>query len=173
MTAESAYYIVTTVAFPVAAAWALLQWYGSVRQRKIELRWRQAEAAWRLMDVVFEDAQAKIAFELIDGELDAVDLPGGGKAAVGPGDVLAALAIEPEDASPRARAIRYAFNCMLYAMDRLEGAIESRYVLASDVASPTAYYAGVLRGLGAPFERYARHVGYDRALALLARYPGA
>jgi hypothetical protein len=171
MTAETTYYIMATVAFPAAAAWALLQWYGSVRQRKAELRWQQAEAAWRLMDTVFEDAQATIAFELIDGELDAIGLPGGGKAAIDPGDVPAALSIDPEDKSEKARAIRHAFDCMLYALARLEGAITSGYVRAEDVASPTAYYAGLLRRLGPPFERYARHVGYDRALALLARYP--
>jgi hypothetical protein len=172
MTAENAYYVMATVALPIAAAWALLQWYGAVRQRKAELRWRQAEAAWRLMDTVFDDAHATVAFELVDGERDAVELPEGGRAAVGAGDVLAALALDPVDGSPRARAIRYAFDCMLYALSRLEGAIASGYVRAEDVASPTAYYARLLRGLGAPFERYVRHVGYDRALALLARYPG-
>jgi len=171
MTMEGAYYAMATIALPVAAAWALLQWYGSVRQRKAELRWRQAEAAWRLMDTVFDDAQVTVALELVDGERDAIGLPGGNEVAAGRGDVLAALALDPQDASPRARAIRHAFDCMLYALARLEGAIVSGYVRAEDVSSPTEYYARLLRGLGAPFERYARHVGYERALALLARYP--
>lgn len=169
MSPESAYHVMATIAFPVAAGWALLQWYGAIHQRKEELRWKRAEAAWKLMDGVFENPHATIACELIDGERNSIDVPGGKAEPVSAEDVPRALDLADEDVSPKARAIRYAFNCLLYALDRLESAIASGYVLEGDVESPTRYYARLLRGLGPRLEQYARDVGYVRALALISR----
>ena len=169
MTPQDAYHVMATIAFPAAAAWALVQWWVAVRHRKAELRWKRAEAAWKLMDDVFEDADATLAFELVDGERSTIPLPGGGEAPVAPDDIARALALGAVDDSAGARAIRYAFNCMLYALDRLEGAIASGYVVESDVDSPTRYYARILRRQGPLLERYARDVGYQRAWALVDR----
>ena len=175
MTPQDTYHLMATIAFPAAALWALVQWYQSIRQRREELRWKRAEAAWRLMDEVFNDPQVAIAFDLVDGETSSIEVPGGGVEPVSAADIATALDPGNVDGTPRARAIRDAFNCVLYSLDRLEGAIQSGYVLEEDVDAPTRYYARLLRGIGPGMRRYATEVGYDRALALilrLGRQPG-
>lgn len=169
MKPEDAYYLMTTIAFPIGAVWALLQWYAAVKQRKGELRWKQAEAAWKLMDEVFEHPDTRIALDLIDGELDSIDVPGIGEVPVTRDDALKALDLDDPDHSPAARMIRNSFNAVLYAFDRLETAISSGYILEEDARSPTLYYSRLLYALWSVLEPYARAVGYDRSLSLISR----
>ena len=132
MTPQDTYHLMATIAFPAAALWALVQWYQSIRQRREELRWKRAEAAWRLMDEVFNDPQVAIAFDLVDGETSSIEVPGGGVEPVSAADIATALDPANVDGTPRARAIRDAFNCVLYSLDRLEGAIAFRRFVAPD-----------------------------------------
>lgn len=168
-TAENVYYSATAVSLFFAGVWALVQWGASIRQRSRELKWRQAEAAWQLLDKVFEDQVALLAFELIDGERDTVDVPGKGPVAVSRDVMLSAL--RPTDETPTGAEpmIRYAFNSALYAMDRLESAIISGYVREEDIVSPTAYYARLFHGVWPELVPYAESAGYYRALALIHR----
>lgn len=169
MTPENIYYIAAAFALPVGAGWALLQWRAAVRQRDRELRWRQAEAAWQLLDKIFEDPIAGLAFELIDGERDEVDVPGGGTVHVSEQEMLSALDGNCQTGSAAGPTIRYAFNSVLYALDRLETAIASGYVREEDVISPTAYYTRLFYRIWPQLLPYAESAGYHRALALVFR----
>ncbi len=169
MTTEEIYYIIASAALPIAAGWALVQWMASLRLRRRELRWRQAEAAWQLLDKIFEDPAAVLAFELIDDERDTVDVPGRGSVYVSREDMLSAFDVDAPLQSAATPQIRYSFNSILYAFDRLETAIASKYVLEEDVVSPTAYYAELFYKIWPQITPYAENAGYYRALTLIHR----
>jgi len=168
MSPESIYYLVAAVALPVAASSALFQWRASVGQRKREFRWQQSEAAWKLLDKVFEDEASLIAQELIDGERHTVEVAGQGTVYVSREDMLKALDTD-DDSTGAASVVRYAFNSFLYGLERLESAVISGYVLEEDVASPTAYYARLLYEIDETLRPYAESAGYHRALNLITR----
>lgn len=167
---EALYYLVATIAFPFAAGWAILQWKDAVRQRKRQLRWDQAEAAWKILDKTFEDPESRIAYELIDNERDTIDLPGPRTVKVTLESVKKALDLKLQDNSAESLVIRYAFNCVLYNFERLEAAIVSGYVLEEDVCVPTKYYSKQLKCLRRELNPYAKEVGYKGALRLIDRF---
>lgn len=170
MIAEQAYYWMATFALPVAAGWALVTWGYSIGERRQQLRWQQAEAAWKSLDKTFEDPETRIAFQVIDAELDVIEIPGEGPVEITLEEAMTALDPVNPPNTMQARLIRHSFDAVLYAMDRLAIAIESGYVLEEDVLSPTTYYARRLHELREHVYPYASSTGYERALRLIERF---
>jgi len=170
MTAEDFYHIVAAVAGPIGAAWALIQWYLTVEQRKTDLRWKQAEAAWKLIDSVYEDLYVTTALRIIDGEVTSLDIPDAGKCSVDIDAVDKALDLQKLDYSEECRHIRHCFDCLLYAFERIEMAIASDYVRMQDIKSPTRYYSVKLYNLWPIIEPYGKATGYIGALHLIERF---
>lgn len=72
--AETGAYFVASVGGPIAAIWAFIQWRDSIKQRKLEHRWRQAEVGRQIVAQLFDDdSDAGAALEILDGERDHVD----------------------------------------------------------------------------------------------------
>jgi hypothetical protein len=170
MTPENFYYLVASVTAPIAGVWALWQWTRSRLQRKAELRWRMAEAAWRLLDKVFDDPEVTLALQTLDGESDPIELSELGSTPVSLADLLRALDLDKPDSSAMARVLRRSMDAVLYGFERLDQAIQSRYILKEDILSPTRYYARLLYAQRSSIFPYASHVGYQGALCIIADF---
>lgn len=170
MTSEEIYYLSASVAIPVGAAWALIQWHISTSQKKSELRWKKSEAAWGLLDKIFEASDVRIALQTLDNEIDAIELQDGSTITVTIDDVVQALNFTSPTSSPKFRIIRNSVDSVLYALERLEQAIESKYILEKDILSPTKYYACLIYKHSEVFFHYADNIGYQKAIKLIERF---
>lgn len=153
---------------------AIWQWNKAVAQRKDELRWKRAEAAWKLTDEIHEDPDCAMALQLVDGECEPLEHPDGTRDDVSLEDAMKALDLKTESTSSKSRSIRKSFDSLLYALQRMESAVKTGYILDEDISSVTVYYAGLLHAeaLWPLLETYARRIGYNDATRLIARLAG-
>jgi hypothetical protein len=63
------------------------------------------------------------------------------------------------------------FDSLLYALQRLESAVQTRYILEEDISSSTIYYARLLHSdaLWPLLEKYAGSIGFHGATNLISR----
>lgn len=166
--AETAAYLVAAVGGPIAAFWALIQWRDSIRQRKLEHRWRQAEVGRQLINQLFDDdSEAGAALEILDGERDQLDMPDGSVVSVSADDIRKALATA-SDKFAKSRQIRRSFDALFYHLERFQHMIDIELVTRADILKPTQYYCQRLMPLSSVIDGYLREVGYTKALALIS-----
>jgi hypothetical protein len=151
------------------AGWALYQWRDSLTQRRLDFRWKQAEAAHHLMDRVFEDPPTGFALEMIDGERDEFEIGPDKRIRVDTQVIRRALHING-DQDGAGRFIRHCFDSLLYNLERLEHSINVGLVEFSDVSTPTSYYVRLLGSYRQELVPYAEKIGFTRALRFLRRF---
>jgi len=166
----------TTAALGVWGAFA------SLRQRRIEHRWKQAELGKTILDELFADAFARDACYMLDvvrrryPALEAKDKT------VSREEVLAALRLAQQRAERRARQpalddlsdkhifICDCFDVFFYRLNRLEHFIETGLVRFDDVITPLEYYAERIRPDRDVFTTHMMFFQHERAVKLLRRY---
>jgi hypothetical protein len=112
--------------------------------RKAELE--SAKLAWELANYLHESDVASNALELIDGETFEVKTEQHGDHEVTDNDLRAALAADPNRpaANKKEAAIRYTFDSMFYALDRIRLAMNAKLISKDDLSSATLYYCNKL-----------------------------
>ena len=160
---------ITMVAAVVGGPWALFQWRDTLAQRKREFRWKQAEAAYKLMDQVFDDEHTGDALLMIDGEKDEFEIAPGERVRVDAKAIERALGFDGHTTAVD-RFIRHRFDSLLYDLERLEHSLEVGLVELSDITTPTSYYVERLAPFRERIVPYAQKIGFNRALNLLNRF---
>ncbi|MGA9420313.1 MAG: hypothetical protein WBV40_14295 [Candidatus Cybelea sp.] len=137
----------------VAFALAMWQYRGSVAQTVRDFRWKQAEKANELGDLLLT-GKAIEALNMIDYKSRTYKVPRTGEVmSITTDEALKALqrtsddlAVAPEDsATKKAVFIRDCFDDLLNKLDRIYSLIEIKYVLWLDIAVVLRYYLEKLR----------------------------
>ena len=138
--------IISTAGFLIIS---LLKWQGALKQQTQAFmeqtrrtRLESAKLAWNLANYLHESPVSSTALELIDGEASKVETPQHGKHDVTDSDLRSALASDPDRpaSSEKDAAIRYAFDSMFFALDRLRSAMHTGLISKDDLSSATMYY---------------------------------
>src|SRR5262249_36556170 len=126
------------LATAIAAVVAALKFWSELRlgrqQRERDLRWKQAEAAKALNDEMLEDAESKLALEMLDYTGRSFTFPSGRSAVVTPEDLRQALDPANTATVDTLADIRYCFDRLIYYFATLQHYIKSTLILPDDVA---------------------------------------
>ncbi len=124
----------------VALIVSLSKWRTALREQTRRYRLESARMAWKLANSLHEEPIASNALELIDSETSRVSTPNHGEHEVTDEDIKSALSVDSHDPTEKAAAIRYTFDSMFYALDRLRSAMEAGLINLDDISSATIYY---------------------------------
>lgn len=167
---QAAALCVATIGGPITAALAILQAWANRKQRKRDLRWKQAELARELSEEVWKTAYSRCALEMIDSPGRAFTLREEKSIVIKESDMLAALTVDAEPSDKRSVFIRDSFDELFYFLERFEHCIRVGLITFEDVRFPWEYYAGVLARYKGTAVQYNRFLHYERALAFLDRF---
>jgi hypothetical protein len=138
-------------------------------QRKLELRWKQAEAAKKMLDEMLSDPAAQAAMTMLDwNDLD-FEIKPGVKAKIWEEDYMRALRTENLDFSDKEAYIRRCFDNLFYYMAMMEHYIKSGLVLLEDVVFPLDYYLAIMNRNRDTFDTFLERYGQTRTLDFMAR----
>lgn len=168
-----------TFAALFAAIAALVQGAWALRERRRELRWKQAELARVLMDEWFGREPSNTALVMIDegnGRYGSKDL---GAYDVNAGDVRSALAItgsgdhaHATNSSDKDRFLRICFDALFFQFERAQHSIDIGVVRRKDMEVPTGYYVRRLATFASEVERYLEFSELLRARKFLRSFRG-
>jgi hypothetical protein len=128
---------------------SLRKWQNTLEQQTMAFkeqarraRLESARIAWELANSLHESPAASNALELLDGEAARVETPQHGAHDVSEDDVRSALTSGLDQPAPNEKvaAIRFAFDSMFYALDRLRSATKAGLISQDDLSSATIYY---------------------------------
>ena len=150
---------------------ALQQWIASIRLRRRELRWKQAEQGKRLFDEIIANPESARALLMIDSK-ERTYLREAGAIHLTHHSVLAALSADHPTEDQL--FVRDAFDQLFYLLDRARQFRDAGLVKDADVRIPASYYAGRMarRGAKGTYEAYLASTGYNDLLTFLTRLPG-
>jgi hypothetical protein len=166
----------------VTALMAVVTAMGTLRQRRREHRWRQAELGKRVLDELFADPFSRDACYMLDVERRQYPALRGADTTVSFAEVRDALRLARErvqlqkrlsasdDLSPKHIFICDCFDVLFYRLNRLEHFIENKLVRFGDVVTPLEYYAKRIQPYRQEFEDHMGAFQHDRAVKLLERY---
>ena len=142
-------------------------------QRKIELRWKQANLAMDLLDSMWSDTQAFDALRMVDWDERTYQIRKDQEARIDVAEVEFSLDVQNNnDLSPEGIYIRESFDRLFYHMGRIERSVRTNLIVFDDVRGPLDYYVPMLRSrYGRVLEPYMRQLGFKDAIALLDRIP--
>jgi hypothetical protein len=170
ITVQNLLHLGQLIAIVVGAIWGFKKWNTAQTQRKEEFEWRRAELAWRLTDKIHEAPDVLPALQLLDHETDKIAI-GAKTVTVTDADIANALEVtergEFPDHSDKGRAIRAAFDALLYSFERVEHAKCLNLITRQEIFAPTKYYARLM-AKNRLYEKYANHIGYAHAWALIS-----
>lgn len=163
--------LTNTVAVVMTAATvivSLLKWQQALSEQTRRVKLESARLAWKLANALHEDPLASNALELLDGEAARVKTrQHGTHNAITNTDLRSALSVDTHDPSERAAAIRYAFDSMFYALDRLRSAKESGLIARKDMSAATIYYCKRLVTTHSFVLAYGARYGYSSTVAFV------
>jgi hypothetical protein len=159
----------------LVAAWkAILELRRSNDQRRVDLRWRQAEMAKRCLDELLGNREAHAALKMLDWDGLSYEWSGGTTQPITHEKRRAALRTEntffpPGDDGP---FVRDAYDALFDGLERLEQFVRIELIRFEDVAEALQYY---VEKLGRPgerevVERFLETYGFSFAIAFLARF---
>jgi hypothetical protein len=138
----------------------------------MELRWKRAELARKLLDDVFADDDAAQGFYMLDGlnypykdwKNEAID--------VEPEDIRATLnkALATQQLDDKEARVLFCLDSVLYFLNRIGNPLTSKLILFEDIATPCEYYVGLIAQHKRAFSQYALSVGYRDLLGFFERF---
>jgi hypothetical protein len=137
-------------------------------QRKLELRWKQAEAAKKMLDEMLTDQGAQAAMTMLDWDDLEFEIKPGVKANIWEKDYVSALRTKDLDFSDKEAYIRSCFDNLFYYMAMMDHYINSGLVLLEDVVFPLDYYLAIMNRNRNAFHAFLEHYGQTRTLNFLA-----
>lgn len=137
-------------------------------QSKLELRWKQAEAAKKLLDEMLSNPYAVAAMGMLDW--NDVDFEvHGHKFKVSEEDYLKALRVSDLNFDVREKYIRDCFDYFFYFMATIEHYVDSDLVLMEDVVFPPDYYMRRIEKNREVFDKFVHFYELDRAARFMKR----
>ena len=140
-----------------------------LEQRKVELRWKQAEAAKKLVDEMLTDELALAAIKMLDWNDLEYEIKPGLRDTINKSDYLSALRTKDLDFSNKEAYIRHCFDSLFGYMAMMEHYIKSELVLVDDIAYPLGYYLKIMDRNREVFINFLSYYELDRTLNLYAR----
>lgn len=157
----------------IAVVQAIYEMRASTRQRYLDLRWRQANAAKELISDIHRDQRAAAAVVMMDwcDGTHEYDLGGGRRERLSYDDVLAALAKpDRECCQPSEHFVRDAFDWFFYYVDRIEHYIQTGLIEFVDVETVFEPYVRAFRKDFPIFDGFIAARDYELVPKFLARY---
>jgi hypothetical protein len=162
------------VATAIAAGVTALKFWSELRlgreQRERDLRWKQAEAAKTLNDEMLDDAESKLALEMLDYTGRSFQFPSGRSSVVTHEDLRQAFDPANPATVDKLADIRYCFDGLYYYFATLQHHIKSTLILPEDVAFPLDYYVPLIAEYRPELEAYLTRYRLHQAKAFLERY---
>ena len=159
---QSAFWIIT-------AGIAILSLTQNTNERRRELRWKQAMFAKQIIDELLVNEKASEALLMLDCETWNPRTSNNNSREDKIETIKNALALEQKDKStPEKLEIKSCFYQLLFYINRLEQAIETKLIRFEDVTYPFCYYYCLLevkenKILKESFETYIKSSGFNRA----------
>ena len=138
-------------------------------QRRLELRWKQAEAAKKMLDEMLEDPLAKAAMTMLDWDDLEYDIKTNVYAWIQQEEYLRALRTKGLDFSDKEAYIRNCFDSLFYFMAMMEHYIKSDLVLLEDIAFPLDYYLKIMNRNRDVFLNFLNHYNLKGSLDFMTR----
>lgn len=171
---QVAAWLVAVVGGLVAAAKAVIELRRSNEQRRIDLRWKQAEMAKRCLDELFSNREARAALKMLDWDGLAYEKPSGSTKPIDFEKRWDSLRTKNTEFPPGDDApfIRDAYDALFDGLERLEHFVEIELIRFEDVAKPLRYYVAKLAH---PDERpviegFLKTYGFALAESFLRRF---
>lgn len=170
---EVAFKSVAIVGGIISAIAIVVALQAGTSQRKIELRWKQANLAMDLLDSMLSDTQAFDALRMVDWNARTYQITGDEEARIDSAAVEFSLDVQNNnDLSPSGVYVRESFDRLFYHMGRIERSVRTDLIVFDDVRGPLDYYVPILRSrYGRVLMPYMRQLGFRDAIALLDRIP--
>jgi hypothetical protein len=143
---QAAVWIVAVVGGLVTASKAVVELARANQQRRLDLRWRQAEMAKRCLDELFGHPEARSALKMLDWDGLTYATAGGFTQRITHQNRLDSLRTENTvfPAGDDAPFIRHAFDALFDNFERLEHFICIGLIRFEDVAEALRYYVAKL-----------------------------
>ncbi len=154
----------------IAAALAIWQARENLKQRKRELRWKQAEMGKKIMDEIYNDEQSRYAAYMIEPRKRRYKTRENLTEVITQPMVLAALEAEILGNEPGHIFIQDCFDDLFYYYDRIEQFLRSELVTFEDVERPTNYYVNLMANDKRVYLTYIKLIGYPDVLRFLDRF---
>ena len=138
-------------------------------QRELELRWKQAEAAKKLLDQMLSDPYSVAAMGMLDWNDVEFELESGIKIKVSQADYLKALRVSDLHFDVKEKYIRDCFDYFFYFMATIEHYLDSKLVLLEDVVFPLDYYMRTIDKNRAVFDTFLDFYKLDRSARFMKR----
>lgn len=173
-------WLVAIVGGPITAFLGLRQAFRADRQRREELRWRQANTAREMLGQAFTNPAVRAALTLLDWDNREYEVRPGKFEPINQEQMRRALRVpgqRDESFTPREAFVRDCFDQLFDTLDRLQqalrqGSVDTAAIRFEDVQPPLEYWVNSLRAHRDATEPYARAYGYTLALDFLERFPG-
>lgn len=140
-----------------------------LEQSKSELRWKQAEAAKKILDEMLSSSGAKAAMQMLDWNDVEFEIASGKREVIWEKDYIKALRTNDLQFSDKEVFIRNSFDSLFYYMAMMEHYIKSDLVLLEDVSFPLDYYLKIMNSNKVVFENFLMHYEQDKTVSFIER----
>lgn len=140
-----------------------------LNQSEIEQRWRQAEAAKKLLDEMLSDSKAVAAMKMLDWNDVEYEIKPNVHEKISEQDYLKALRVFNLHFKDKEEYIRDCFDSLFYFMAMIEHYIHSKLVRLEDVAFPLDYYLRIINRNRKVFDTFLTHYKLNRAIRFMIR----
>jgi hypothetical protein len=168
---------IATVLIAAGAAWkALLEFKLNRIQRMEDLRWKQAEAAKKLIDEWLTDEEAYDFCKMLEYENRVFINENGDRFSVNNDLITSALTTEDENINipheVNRRFVRDCLDAFLYFTELMQQGLQSNLYLLENLKFPLGYYVKKMKEvkLYQSINEYAKRYGYDDSIKLLSNF---
>jgi hypothetical protein len=154
----------------ITAFLAVVQATAATRQRRRELRWKQAEVGRDLMDKLLDEPLSNATLLMLDSNAREYRITDQDKVTIRAADMLRALDADNLPEGPSYEFVRDAFDTFYYYLDRFEHFIQVGLTRFEDVKSPIDYYIDYLAEDKALHIKYIALTRYTRVSLFLERF---
>ncbi len=141
----------------------------ALEQSQLELRWKQAEAAKKLLDEMLTDTRAVAAMKMLDWNDLEFEVKPGLKLTIWEHEYVKALRTSNLKFTDKEAYIRDCFDSLFYFMAMIEHYAHSELVRLEDVAFPLDYYMKIINKNRAVFDKFLLHYGLKRTTRMMQR----
>jgi hypothetical protein len=162
--------IVGIIGALVAAGLAIWQARESLKQRKRELRWKQAEMGKKAIDEIFDYEPSRNACFMIEPRKRRYTTTENLTEVITHSMVISALQSKSIANEPRITFIQDCFDSLFYYFDRIEQFLQTELVTFDDVKRPAEYLAKLMAKDKETYLAYINSIEYSDAARFLDRF---
>jgi|SRR5215204_4224341 len=162
--------VVAIVGGLTAAFLAIWQAGQNLKQRKRELRWKQAELGKKIIDEIFDYQPSRDALLMVEGRKRHYKITEGDSEVIVYPEIISALRLEVSNNRRRQIYIQDGFDSLFYYLDRIEHFLGINLITFDDVRNPMEYYARKMAKDKKVFLDYINTINYKGAAEFLNRF---